>query len=864
MSSSWCVVRRWSLAARIGAVSLVVPAGAASAAPTGTPVFASSSFAARSASPSPAIAAVRPARAADDASPPDLTRGGTKNGVPDWNLGATGASGWIFARDFDTSEARQILIGAVAEGSPAYGVLRPGDVIVGSGGVPFDTDARRALAEAIADAESSPAGDPARAARLALLVWRAGETLELSVPLAPMPAYAATAPWDCGKSRAILQAGCAAIARRGFPGGGIDAPVRGGNWDPDLLNSVNALALLAVGDPQYDALVRDYARRVGPKDLDLVLREGLYAWTWGYAQLFLTEYFLATRDAEVLPAIREYAHKIAIGQSEVGTWGHGFRVEGNNGTLGGYGAINQCGLVCWISLILAEKCGVDDPAVRAAIARSHEFFGFYVGKGSVPYGDHPPYWLHDDNGKSAAAAVAFDLMGDERGARFFSRMATAAYGEKELGHTGNFLGLLWGALGANRAGPAAAAAFLGEQRWFLDLARRWDGGFFTNSRDNYGWDMTGIFVLHHALPLRRLMITGRGMDDSDALRVDELARVLASGRGFPLGRRDARFADMDEQGLVAALSDWSPSVRVRAARALGARKQSSDADDALVRTLVAMLGSDRREKDLETSRERNLHAKLGACVALEHLEERAAPAVDALIAQLSADDMWLRIRAAFALSQIGRPAMKAVPEMLRMAAREDPRDPRGIEAKYLSFALFRADFVDQVPPRPGLVAGSLEGVDRSLALPVIARMLACDDGLGTVSVRSVFRTLGDDELRAMLPSIVAAAGTTPPSGEMFAQEIRVEALRYMAERRIVEGLPVFIEYARTQNGWGSRTREILPLLEKYGGEARRVLPELRELRRSWAEDDARRNEPSTERTKAQVAEDVIRAIETAG
>jgi hypothetical protein len=192
------------------------------------------------------------------------------------------------------------------------------------------------------------------------------------------------------------------------------------------------------------------------------------------------------------------------------------------------------------------------------------------------------------------------------------------------------------------------------------------------------------------------------------------------------------------------------------------------------------------------------------------------------------------------------------------------RDPRGIEAKYLSFALFRADFVDQVPPRPGLVAGSLEGVDRSLALPVIARMLACDDGLGTVSVRSVFRTLGDDELRAMLPSIVAAAGTTPPSGEMFAQEIRVEALRYMAERRIVEGLPVFIEYARTQNGWGSRTREILPLLEKYGVEARRVLPELRELRRSWAEDDARRNEPSTERTKAQVAEDVIRAIEAAG
>ncbi len=40
---------------------------------------------------------------------PDLTQGGKKDATPDWNLGPTGAKGWVFARGFDTSEARQIL-----------------------------------------------------------------------------------------------------------------------------------------------------------------------------------------------------------------------------------------------------------------------------------------------------------------------------------------------------------------------------------------------------------------------------------------------------------------------------------------------------------------------------------------------------------------------------------------------------------------------------------------------------------------------------------------------------------------------------------------------------------------------------------
>jgi len=103
----------------------------------------------------------------------------------------------------------------------------------------------------------------------------------------------------------------------------------------------------------------------------------MFTWPWSYANLFLTECYLATKDDAVLPAIREFTVKMSVGQGATGTWGHGFKVDGNNGTLGGYGAINQSGLICWMSMILGLQCGVNDPVVREAIERSRVFFGFY-------------------------------------------------------------------------------------------------------------------------------------------------------------------------------------------------------------------------------------------------------------------------------------------------------------------------------------------------------------------------------------------------------------------------------------------------------------------------------------------------------
>ena len=125
-----------------------------------------------------------------------------------------------------------------------------------------------------------------------------------------------------------------------------------------------------------------------------------------------------------MPGLRRLALAAAKGQSAVGSWGHGFATP--SGRLGGYGMMNSPGLPLTISLVLAREAGVPDPEVARAIELSARLLRFYIGKGAIPYGDHHP-WIenHEDNGKCGMAAVLFNLLGEQNGAEFFSRMSIA-------------------------------------------------------------------------------------------------------------------------------------------------------------------------------------------------------------------------------------------------------------------------------------------------------------------------------------------------------------------------------------------------------------------------------------------------------
>jgi len=780
-----------------------------------------------------------PSPAADKPPVPDLTKGGKPDDKHDWTLGPTGARGWIWGWDLETTDSRQVLVTQVDSGSPADGVLQVGDVILGVDGKPFTEDARKSFGRAITEAER-----PRSKGILELLLWREGRERQVQVRLEVMGDYSETAPFGCAKSAKILDAGCRHIA--GHMKDGIDG-------------QINALALLASGRKEYDSLVRDYARRVGPSDLKLKLEasSGMAAWYWGYAGTFLAEYHLATGDRYVLPAIREYAVSIARGQSGVGSWGHGMAwPEANagrlHGRLGGYGALNSAGLGCHLALVLAQKCGVNDPEVRLAIRKANTFFGFYVGKGSIPYGDHDPWMEHDNNGKNSLAAVLFDLQGHSEATRFFSRMAVASYEERELGHTGNYFSFLWAGPGVNRAGPQAAAAFLKELRWYYDLARRWDGSFayqggagMSGAEHNYGdWDCTGAYILTCALPLGKLYLTGKGTSAENELTGDALRGVVEAGRGFQCWRwrRKELYDDKTKAQLLADLESWSPAVRERAALALA--KNPGD----VVPELIGLLSRGDR------------NAQYGACQALGVLKERAAPAVDALTKRLSDSDVWLRIQAATALACIGEPARKAADELLRLSVREDPGDPREITQRYLCFCLF---YADRYRRSVGLLSKSLDGVDRRLLYPAVEKLLRNDDGWARSTIASVYKNLSYEEIRPLLPAICRAVVEPAPSGMMYASNIRLAGLELLAKHRIREGIRACVVFARDQNPWASekRTPKIMGILTSYGSAAKEVIPDLEELAKFY---ETQPNFPrNLSRDKAAVVRETIKAIKAA-
>jgi hypothetical protein len=196
--------------------------------------------------------------------PPDLTQGGKKTDTYDWTLGPTGARGWAWGRHCQTSDSRQILITKVAPGSPTEGVLQEGDVLLGVDGKPFQEDARLRFARAVTEAEKEE-----NRGILRLIRWREGRTQNVEIKLAVMGTYSATAPYDCPKSKRILDLGCRAIAKSGWKDDR-------GNIQVSIENDLKALALLASGREEYSPLVAEYARKVADH------KPGGHI-SWGYA-----------------------------------------------------------------------------------------------------------------------------------------------------------------------------------------------------------------------------------------------------------------------------------------------------------------------------------------------------------------------------------------------------------------------------------------------------------------------------------------------------------------------------------------------------------------------------------------------------
>jgi hypothetical protein len=199
-----------------------------------------------------------------------------------------------------------------------------------------------------------------------------------------------------------------------------------------------------------------------------------------------------------------------------------------------------------------------------------------------------------------------------------------------------------------------------------------------------------------------------------------------------------------------------------------------------------------------------------------------------LVRLLTAEDRWLRIKAAQALRQMGDLAKPVVPAMLRVIAETSVPtlpvrwdDPIQLAQGELAATVFQ---------------GSLQNVahdaDSALLHAAIRAVAQNPDGMARATLtRTIGEALSLDDIRALGPDLLEAIATPSPADTMFANEIRMASLKALARHRFREGIDAGLEFARTQSAHGSehRTGEILALLLSYGRAAQPTLPALRAL-----------------------------------
>jgi squalene-hopene/tetraprenyl-beta-curcumene cyclase len=362
------------------------------------------------------------------------------------------------------------------------------------------------------------------------------------------------------------------------------------------------------------------------------------------------------------------------------------------------------------------------------------------------------------------------------------------------------------------------------------LERQWDGGFtyqggadMTGSEHTTpGWDCTGARLLMYTMSLQKLHVTGKGLKAEKALTGQALEDTLLAGRDYSTWFSEG-YVDTDSfdacstSELFRRLSSWSPPMRIRAAKALA--KKPGDHTDAL----KAMLNSPDRD------------TLLGGIYGIEYQKQKAEPAVDSLVALLTHDDVWVRFRAGCALCSIGKAARdRAVPVMLKMATRTFADDPREMNQRYISYVLWGGG-VNGAPH--GLLQRDMAGVDQTLLVPAIKKMIRNEDGLTRSFVACAIRMMSFEELTPLWSDLVWGLKNPAPSGIMFNADIRETCMNVLVKYRFREAIPYCAEYIRNMKQHGSQDRiyRVMDTLKSYGAAAKPALPELYKTRTYYQE-----------------------------
>lgn len=473
--------------------------------------------------------------------------------VPGWfyNLGITGMRAELVA-----GAPKSLVIRHVFAGTPASGIVLVGDHIIGAGGRPFREAHRNGYGEEVFGAtgpieefaaalEAAQRRESEAPGRLPLMLLRDGK--EEKVVLEIGTAYGSFGrdyPADCAKSERIVAELLDHLVKHQGADGSFGNPVH---------NTFAPLALLASGDPRHLQAVERCVRHLSAitKASDEAARLGLPNWTYMAAAIVLSEYYLATREAWVLPELEEVRAFIEAGQyldmSQInpkakeshpdsfptgprdshGGWGHNPGFEG-------YGPIAMITAQGALGYALMSRCGVTIDRGR------HDAAYAFLKRGSGPngyvwYGDRKgggdDAWA--DMGRTGAAAIANHLSPyPDAEYRDRARVHSNVIGRHPQSfpdtHGSPAMGMAYTALGAS-VEPANFRRLMDANRWWFALAQCADGTFYYQpNRDNAGYgadarmtasSVTAFILL---LPKRGLVMTGKPVSDAQPV-VSEVA-----------------------------------------------------------------------------------------------------------------------------------------------------------------------------------------------------------------------------------------------------------------------------------------------------------------------------------------------------
>ncbi|PXA05681.1 hypothetical protein DDZ13_02070 [Coraliomargarita sinensis] len=706
-------------------------------------------------------------------------------------LGPTGMTG--------TYTKKSIKVTRVAEGSPADGFIEKGDEIIGLGSAKFSGDVRRALAAAIDQAETDQAGGKLN------LMLNGGRQADLQLEV--LGAYSESAPYNCPKTEKIIRRAADYLAAEIETALDPENRKSRGQFNSGATHTA-LLGLMATGEKPYIDLVgRAIAKsKVANPDyeaiealLDGTGRDlGYVGWYWGYNCILLGEYYLLTGDESVLPALKAYAVGLARGQDAGGLWGHRLAT---NGRLPGYAQMNQSSLSSYLGMLVAWKCGIDDPALKKGIKKTSPYFASHVGRGTFKYGVHGPNPKEfNNNGMSGLAAVCMDLRDNKEGVKFFSRMCSTSYDTLERGHASNFFNPLWTPLGANYAGPDVTQQFFDNSLWFHTTYRHWDGSFHRKGKEFHKeGSQTGAALLTHCLPRKALLITGREADPSLWLKGDEATAAVR------MSQIDYNSKTVEE--LLEMFDHPMPMVRIRAVWSL------RDRDSSFVPRVAAML---------------NDGNKLQKTSAMEYFgykcpPEQAHPQIDTIgrILRDGQADPELREKAAKTLSFHGEPAYRYYKDMLQLVLDEEPEDHFREIDQSVGESLNR---MCATPFDSGLVTDKELFFAASQKLIDHKRQQARSAGIKMLSDMPLedLHHVADDVMY-----IIKDKDRTYHSYHGWQHTIG-PAIEVLAGLNIKEGLPYAAGVIDREGGkWGFKVRMLCAALPKYGANAQDALAEIK-------------------------------------